>query len=113
MKKLILATVVLFSVMIVLHSCKKESDGPKVAFTHSTMKPWFDTNCAGCHANGAANAGSWLYDPTDYEGSIQTHLSHINEQVINGAMPLPPQSLTSQELQDFNNWYLAGGPASN
>jgi cytochrome c5 len=113
MKKMFFAAVVLFAVTTILHSCKKESTA-KVAFTHSVMKPWFDLNCAGCHASGASNAGDWLYDPTDYEGSISMHLSHIKMHVIDGVNPImPPNGLSQAEKDKFIAWFNLGGPATN
>jgi cytochrome c5 len=84
-------------------SCKKA----KVAFEHASMKPWFDTYCASCHASGKSNATAWLYDPADFNGSIKTHISHIYQEVyIKKSMP--PSGMSQTELTKFNDWYTAG-----
>lgn len=89
-------------------SCTKTSTTTNTAFTHATMKPWFDSYCASCHASGASDAGKWLYDPTDYTGSISDHISSIYREVyINKSMPVGIQ-LSSSELSSFKSWYDAG-----
>jgi mono/diheme cytochrome c family protein len=94
-----------------ISSCKKTNITTKTAFTHSTMKPLFDSYCASCHASGKSDSGRWLYDPSDYTGSIQASISSIyNSVYINKTMPVGLK-LSSSELNSFKSWYDAGYPA--
>ena len=110
MRKFIFAFVVVAGCTMAIQSCKKETT--KVAFNHSIKADFFDVHCKSCHQSGGPNASSWLYDPSDYEGSIKTHLTHIYEQVDGGYMP-PQGGLTIAELDAFDAWFFANGPASN
>jgi cytochrome c5 len=84
-------------------SCKKA----KVDFAHASMKPWFDTYCASCHAAGKSDAGKWLYDASDFNGSIKDNIAEIYKLVyVNKSMP--PSGITQAELAKFNDWYNAG-----
>ena len=93
--------------MSIFYSCK--SNDP-TAFTNATMKPWFETNCASCHANGTYNAGSWLYDPSN-DQSIQDHIDHIYS-VVYAKKTMPPSGLSQAELDKFKQWYDAGHPSN-
>lgn len=110
--KIALASIAFIGISI--SSCKKSSTSntsSKTAFTHSTMKPWFDSYCANCHASGMSDAGKWLYDPSDYTPSIESQISSIYREVyINKSMPVGVQ-LSSSELNSFKSWYDAGYPA--
>jgi hypothetical protein len=107
--KIALASIAFIGISI--SSCKKSSTSSKTAFTHSTMKPWFDSYCANCHASGMSDAGKWLYDPSDYTSSIENQISSIYREVyINKSMPVGVQ-LSSSELNSFKSWYDAGYPA--
>jgi len=107
--KIALASVAIIGFSI--SSCTKTTTSSKTAFTNATMKPWFDSYCASCHASGKSDAGKWLYDATDYNGSIQSSMSSIYRTVyINRSMPVGVQ-LSSSELNSFKSWYDAGYPA--
>lgn len=95
------------SLMTIVYSCKSNSP---TAFTNATMKPWFENYCASCHANGAYNAGSWLYDPTN-DQSIQEHIEHIYNEVYT-KKTMPPSGLSQAELDKFKKWYDAGHPSN-
>jgi cytochrome c5 len=84
-------------------SCTKS----KVAFEHASMKPWFDNYCASCHASGKANAGKWLYDPADFNGSIKARISSIY-QLVYITKSMPPSGISQAEATKFNDWYTAG-----
>ncbi len=95
-------------IVISIAACKKSCT--KVAFTHATMKPWFDTYCASCHASGKSNAGKWLYDPADFTCTIKNNMDNIHSEVaVKKTMP-PGGSMTTAELQKFIDWYNAGFP---
>jgi mono/diheme cytochrome c family protein len=80
----------------------------KVAFEHATMKPFFDTYCASCHASGKSNYKDWLYDATDYATSIKGHISTIYTEVyVRKTMP-ENTTLTTAQLAAFKAWYDAG-----
>jgi mono/diheme cytochrome c family protein len=99
----------IFFVLISWWSCNKSA--PAVPFTNPTMKAFFDTKCASCHASGKANAGAWLYDASDYQGSIVSHHSHLKEEVYD-KKTMPPSGATAAELDAFKAWYDAGYPAN-
>lgn len=90
-------------------SCNKD-DGGKVAFEHATMKPWFDSKCASCHASGGSNKANWFYDPTDYDNSIKAHITRLN-QVIYTFKSMPPGGASQAELDQFKSWFDTGYPA--
>ena len=107
--KIVLASVAIIGLSI--SSCTKTTTSSKTAFTNATMKPWFDSYCARCHASGMSDAGKWLYDPADYTSSIENQISTIYREVyVNKSMPVGVQ-LSSSELNSFKSWYDAGYPA--
>jgi cytochrome c5 len=99
-KLLIAGFVLLFAASM---SCNKA----KVAFTNPGMKPWFDAKCASCHAAGANSASHWLYDPTDFDGSIKSEIKTIYDEVY-VKKSMPPGGVTQAELTKFFDWYNAG-----
>lgn len=92
---------------ITMIGCKSNET---TTFTNSTMKPWFETNCASCHANGAYNAGSWLYDPSN-DKSIQDHIEHIYDAVY-VKKNMPPSGMSQADIDKFKAWYDAGHPSN-
>lgn len=107
--KIALASVAIIGFSI--SSCTKTTTSSKTAFTNATMKPWFDSYCASCHASGMSDAAKWLYDPADYTSSIENQISTIYREVyVNKSMPVGVQ-LSSSELNSFKSWYDAGYPA--
>jgi hypothetical protein len=107
--KIALASVAIIGFSI--SSCTKTTTSSKTVFTNATMKPWFDSYCASCHASGMSDAGKWLYDPADYTSSIENQISTIYREVyVNKSMPVGVQ-LSSSELNSFKSWYDAGYPA--
>jgi hypothetical protein len=102
-----LRIVILAAVCISAIFCATSCSKSKIALEHASMKPWFDNYCAGCHASGTANTGSWLYDPADFNGSIKANISRIYQEVyINRSMP--PSGMSQADLAKFNDWYTAG-----
>ncbi len=91
-------------------SCNKN---PKtVAFTNSAAKPIFDSKCKSCHGSGMSAQRSWLYDASDYNGSIKPYISSIYSTVyVQKSMP-QGSTLTQAELSSFKAWYDAGYPAN-
>ena len=105
-KIIFLATVVTIATIT---SCKKTTTTGGGTFTHATMKPWFDNNCASCHASGASASSKWLYDVANYN-SIKTEISTIYKDVYtNKSMPQGKQ-LSADDLAKFKAWYDAGYP---
>lgn len=97
----------------IISSCKKTTTSTsKVAFTNATMKPWFDTYCASCHASGKSDSGKWLYDPADYDGSIKAEISTLYREVYTKKSMPEGTSLSTSELAKFKNWYDAGYTAN-
>jgi mono/diheme cytochrome c family protein len=92
-----------------MYSCTKTATTTsKTAFTNATMKPWFDNYCASCHAAGKSDSGKWLYDASDYDGSIKASINSLYSSVYTrGSMPVGIQ-LSSSELNKFKTWYDAG-----
>jgi mono/diheme cytochrome c family protein len=105
--------VVIICFLVLSFSCKKTiTTTTKIAFTNATMKPWFDTNCASCHASGKPNSSEWLYDASNYESTIKIDISEIYREVyIKKSMPVGT-SLTTVELSKFKTWYDAGYSAN-
>jgi hypothetical protein len=95
-------------------SCSKQHEaGPmNIAFEHATMRPWFDTNCASCHATGKSNYLAWHYNSADYEASFDDHeIHHIYEKVyVEKSMP-KDKLLSDSEMKKFKDWFEAGFPA--
>lgn len=114
-KNLILASF-LITISLFFTACSTSSVEPTsttnaVAFEHATMKPFFDTYCASCHASGKSNYKDWPYVPSDYNSSIKGHISTIyNEVYVRKTMP-EGTKLTTTELAAFKAWYDAGYPA--
>ncbi|MFN8355158.1 MAG: hypothetical protein U0Y10_11960 [Spirosomataceae bacterium] len=99
---------------LTVSSCSNSSDPTPastetaVAFEHATMKPWFDTYCASCHASGKSNYRDWLYDPTNYTSSIKGNIAKIYSEVyVLKSMP-EGTKLSSADLATFKTWYDAG-----
>lgn len=90
----------------IVSSC--ETSEP-TAFTHPTMKAFFDNNCASCHKNGSYNSGAWLYDPSN-DKSIQDHIKHIYD-VVYVKKTMPPAGLSTTDMEAFKAWYDAGHPS--
>jgi len=89
--------------------CKKSTN---IAFTNADAKPIFDKYCASCHASGKANAGDWLYDASDYDGSIKGSINDIYQTVyVRRSMPRG-SSISAAELTKFKAWYDAGYPTN-
>ncbi|MBK7959423.1 MAG: hypothetical protein IPK03_15845 [Bacteroidetes bacterium] len=109
MKKILLFSALIITAAYVLTSCSKTSSG--TAFTHATMKPWFDANCASCHASGKSDAGQWLYDPSNHESSIIGHKDHLKE-VVHDKKTMPPTGASVADINAFKTWYDAGCPAN-
>jgi hypothetical protein len=107
--KLLAIALLLVTTLIITNSCGNQVD--KISFTHPTMKPWFDSKCASCHASGASAASKWKYDASDYDGSIKTHIDHIYQVVYTDKIMPPPSGLDSTNLANFKAWYDAGYPA--
>jgi len=105
-KSFFILTAILGIVLSITNSCNKASDVP---FEHATMKPFFDSKCASCHAPGASSASSWKYDASDYS-TIKNHISSIYQNVY-VRKTMPPIGLNSAELVAFKAWYDAGYPA--
>lgn len=104
MKTKISLTLILSAILIFIGtSCNKDN----TPFTHPTMKPWFDSKCASCHAPGASAALKWKYDVSDYEGSIKDHIDHLYN-VVYVDKSMPPTALDSSSLATFKSWYDAG-----
>jgi mono/diheme cytochrome c family protein len=80
----------------------------KVALANITMKNWFDVNCAKCHASGKIANKDWLYDASDFNGSIKTHLDLIYKEVITEKAMPEDTYLSAAELAKFKTWYDAG-----
>ncbi len=91
-----------------LFSCNKTE--PNVAFTHTTMKPWFDTYCNSCHASGGSAAKEWKYDSNDFNNTIKNHISSIHSTVATQKSMPQGSTLSAVELQKFVDWYNAGYP---
>lgn len=108
MKKQFLFLVSCTILLINNYSCGKS----KIAFTHATMKPWFDVQCTSCHASGKPNAAQWLYDPSDYAATITSHLGHLKETIHDKKSMPPPAGATTAEIQAFKVWFDAGAPAN-
>jgi hypothetical protein len=83
-----------------------------VALTNATMKPWFDTYCASCHASGKVNQNDWLYNPANYTTSIKGSISKIYSEVYTKKSMPEGTKLTAAELAAFKAWYDSGYPAN-
>ena len=105
------ATLTFIASLSIIVSCKKSST-PKVAFTNADAKPLFDNYCASCHASGKSDAGKWLYDSGDFDGSIKANISKIYSEVYTRKSMPVGKSLTSAELTAFKKWYDAGYPSN-
>lgn len=112
MKKILISVVFVFcSLALLVTSCSKDSSTAKIALTNSAAKIWFDNRCASCHAAGASNASDWLYDPSDYNGSIKAHIPQIRTDVaVVKSMPNSGWNQTDSII--FITWYNAGYPAN-
>lgn len=109
-KGVLIVSAACLSLMLVVNSCKKDSTTSKVAFTHATVKPWFDSRCASCHGSGKANAADWLYDPSDYDGSIKAHIESLKKAVVVD-QSMPQGTWLSSDSSTFMAWYNAGYPS--
>jgi mono/diheme cytochrome c family protein len=112
-KTVILSLSILISAMVVT-SCKKTATATTTgtAFTHATMKPWFDSYCASCHASGKSDSGKWLYNPNDYENSIKASISSLYRTIYSQKSMPQGQTLSASELASFKTWYDAGYPTN-
>ncbi len=105
MRKRVLMGIMFAAIGMITHSCKKSTG---TAFTNATMKPWFDSHCASCHAGGS---GGWTYNPSNYESSIKANIQSIyNEVYVRKTMP--PAGITNAELNKFKTWYDSGYAAN-
>jgi mono/diheme cytochrome c family protein len=95
---------------MIFASCKKNTE--KVNFTNSKVKSIFDSRCASCHASGKSNSREWLYDPSDYNGSIKNNINDLYETVYQRKSMPKGSALSSDELSSFKSWYDAGYPAN-
>jgi mono/diheme cytochrome c family protein len=111
---LTLSSLAVIFLLSVLTSCKKETTvtpTTTVAFEHATIKPFFDTNCASCHATGKINANKWLYNPADYASSIKGYITSIYKDVYTTKSMPQGATLSAAQLTSFKTWYDAGYPA--
>ena len=107
----ILVTFLMVGLLLIgVQSCQKTSTG--TAFTNTTMKPWFDDNCASCHASGKKNADEWLYNASNYESSIKSEISSIYSEVYTRRSMPEGYSLSTDELNKFKTWYDDGYPSN-
>lgn len=107
---------VLTVIGLIISSCSSSSDTVTpsttgTAFTEATMKPWFDTYCASCHASGKSNYKDWLYNPANYETSIKANISKLYSEVYTRKSMPEGTKLSTAELAKFKTWYDAGYPA--
>lgn len=107
MKKSFIILFAIFGIVLfITNSCNKASDVP---FEHATMKPFFDSQCASCHASGGSASSSWKYNSNDYS-TIKNHISSIYQNVY-VRKTMPPSGISTTELNAFKAWYDAGYPA--
>jgi hypothetical protein len=107
MRKFI-TSILLFSLII---SCEKATQDERVAFKHTTLKPWFDKNCSRCHATGKSNYLSWEYKIDDFETTFTPHNKKMLYRVIVTERVMPKNaSLTDIEIEIFKNWFDQGCP---
>jgi uncharacterized membrane protein len=106
----------ILSAIFLLQNCAKDtttsSNTPKVAFTYAPVKAYFDSKCADCHASGKSNASNWLYDPSDYDGSIKSYGSAIHNDIV-VKQSMPPSGSTTSEKNNITTWKNANYPATN
>ena len=100
-----LVLIILFCAVLV--GCNKKE--AVVPFTHATMKPWFDTHCKNCHADGGSAIKDWEYDSDDFNNTIKKYISDIHHEVA-VSKSMPPNGLNASDLQAFVDWYNAGYP---
>lgn len=108
MKNIIISLSFLLSLWLGISSCTKKE--PVVEFTHTTMRPWFDTYCKSCHASGGSNASDWKYDSGDFNNTVKKYISDIKRTVADNKSMPKGTTLSSAELQKFVDWYNAGYP---
>lgn len=108
MKKILCSLSVWLCLIMLVSSCTKKE--PVVEFTHTTMRPWFDTYCKSCHASGGSNSGDWKYNSADFNNTVKKYISDIKRTVVDKKSMPQGTTLSATELQKFVDWYNAGYP---
>ncbi len=116
MKKIIIYIFFIISLSFFVESCGKcdciKSTDPcnGLSFKFAAdIQPIINASCAtspGCHSSGSINTGGPL---TNYNEVFNKRLE-IKVQVSAGSMPLPPDSLASDQKKKIICWINSGAP---